>query len=57
VTETEPPLEEKIRHRFLLPYTPGDEKHIVELINVLEWRATIYRNCYLSTFFRIGYNL
>jgi len=44
VTETEPPLEEKIRHRFLLPYTPEDEKHLVELIDVLEGRATIYRD-------------
>jgi len=44
VTETEPPLEEMIRHRFLLLYTPEDEKHLVELIDVLEGRATIYRD-------------
>lgn len=44
MTETEPPLEEKIRHRFLLPYTPEDEKHLIDLIDVLEGRATIYRD-------------
>ena len=44
MTETEPSLEEKIQHRFLLPYTPEDEERLIKLIDVLEGRATIYRD-------------
>ena len=44
MTETEMSLEEEIRHRFLLPHTAEDEERLIKLIEVLEGRATIYRD-------------